>query len=636
MQTESFVAWALDDSRTRDERYTVEVLVEQGIRHWNSQRKIYRDTSFEESYAKSRERKLNPAYQPDYDEDGLRKTAESLADLKNWWPGGHAIVSLAPLRFFPSLEWVWIHNFGGTDLSPLTDLPLLRKLLLGPLGTDFGCPCADYTPLARCASLRELTLGFGCVWPDFNHFGDLQQLELLEISGNLLALPRGLVFPRVRRAKLYCRPLYARSVTDLPQLPACEFLTLQGVERLDGIEQMPSLRNLILEGHCESFAPLTALKHLTFLNVVVQDRRDPALLPRDVTPIAQLPELRVFQIGPRFKVYPDMPRDYLPLAEARALREIEVRHCPPVQMEVASIQAGLPPWDDVFLLETARPLGPLTLIIAPHAMHPTRREEQLDPDDNGLIDVGLREAESRWVSRFAAETISARLGVADWGEIRANAACRILQLRIESYGIVERLPEIVDATREVIARLRPDYYASFGIHLRIRPAALTPAQQAVEDRLQRERYDWESEEQAREQAEYLERLHEFELKKQQGLEIDPADFSPPPPGEYKPAKTPAGAGPADDEADQDEADFSNADYNDGDDDIAVAADEEPDVPILEDYQHPLAAEYLCAGTILLDEMWLYAHLAGIGCHLMQRQPDREIAEEPKPGDQPTA
>ena len=29
-------------------------------------------------------------------------------------------------------------------------------------------------------------------------------------------------------------------------------------------------------------------------------------------------------------------------------------------------------------------------------------------------------------------------------------------------------------------------------------------------------------------------------------------------------------------------------------------------------------------------MWINAHLAGIGCHLMQRQPDREVTEEPKP------
>ena len=108
MATEAFVDWALDDARTREQRYTVEVLVEQGIRHWNSHRKIYESEPFENSYARSRERKLNPAYEPFYNEEGLRKTAESLADLKNWWPSGHTITNLDAVRFFPSLEWVWI------------------------------------------------------------------------------------------------------------------------------------------------------------------------------------------------------------------------------------------------------------------------------------------------------------------------------------------------------------------------------------------------------------------------------------------------------------------------------------------------------------------------------------------------
>ena len=626
MDTEAFLAWALDDARTLDERLTVEVLVDQGIRHWNSQRKIYDSESLDEYSARQRERKLNPAYRPFYTEEGLRKTAESLADLKNWWPSGHCITNLEAIRFFPALEWVWIHECGAADLSPLARLPALRKLLLGSLGSDFGCgPCEDFTFLARCANLREITLGFGANWPDFTGFDRLAELELLEISGNLAALPRGLTFPNVRRAKLYCRPLYARNVDDLPHLPACEFLTLCGAERLDGIEKMPGLRNLVLLGHYRSFAPLGALQHLTCLTVEPDDHRDIEKIPRDIGPIAHLPQLRFFKIGPRHNCFLDMPRDYAPLAEAPALRELIVQNCPPVEMEVAAIRAGLQPWDDVFLRPEPRPLSPLRMVLAPHQQNPSRHKEQPDPGETGLIDEGLRDCEGRWVRAFAHRIISERIANGDWGTLGASGLNRSLNLTIESFDVVERLPEIVEATREVMARLRPDYIASFGVHLKVAPSKLTPEQQAVEDKWRDEQEEIEYEQQRREHAEYLERLHEFELKKQQGLEIDPDDFSPPEEG------APSEKVPVDAEK-EDDPDFDlgeNDDDEEGEGDIAIATDRDPEVDWLDEDDHPLSSNYLCAGAITLEEVWFYSHFRGIACHLMRREPDREIPQEKK-------
>ena len=196
-------------------------------------------------------------------------------------------------------------------------------------------------------------------------------------------------------------------------------------------------------------------------------------------------------------------------------------------MEVASIQAGLPPWDDVFLREEPRALGPLQMVLAPVAKQPAR-DEQYDPGDDGVIDLGLRDSESRWVQHFAHRHIAERVQNPDWGTISVSGPHRHLNLTIESFDIVERLPDIIQAAREVLARLRPDYRGSFGVHLRVKPPQLTPAQQELEDRLQEKRDEWEREQHRREQTEYFERLHELELKKQQGLEIDPAEFSPTP------------------------------------------------------------------------------------------------------------
>ena len=41
MNSESFILWALDGARTVEERFTLELLVEQGVSYWNAQHKIY-------------------------------------------------------------------------------------------------------------------------------------------------------------------------------------------------------------------------------------------------------------------------------------------------------------------------------------------------------------------------------------------------------------------------------------------------------------------------------------------------------------------------------------------------------------------------------------------------------------------
>ena len=79
---------------------------------------------------------------------------------------------------------------------------------------------------------------------------------------------------------LSCQPLGARDLRGLPQLPACEILGLTGVERPEGIEAMPGLRNLTLTGKVRSFEPLTALSKLTEFAHVGDE-------PLDVEPLEQ-------------------------------------------------------------------------------------------------------------------------------------------------------------------------------------------------------------------------------------------------------------------------------------------------------------------------------------------------------------
>src|SRR5450432_50306 len=268
MNTEAFIHWALDDARTVEERYTVELLLELGIGRWNAKHNLHHYPGIEERMEKNRQRALNPAYEPDYSETEVRRAAEIFAGLKTWWHSrsheDRPIRDLKALAFLTQLEEVQLHNTEVADVSPLAELPDLRHLQFG------SSKCGDFRPLARCARLRHLDLilyqqwwQMTTHWPDVSGLEKLAELETFLFTGNLLAFPRGLVWPGVKTAALKCLPLAARSLRELPQFPACEFLTLDGLETLDGIEAMPRLRNLKIETDTRSYEPLVALRHLT-------------------------------------------------------------------------------------------------------------------------------------------------------------------------------------------------------------------------------------------------------------------------------------------------------------------------------------------------------------------------------------
>jgi len=617
MDSEAFIHWALDDARTLDERYTTELLVAQAVDWWNSRHKIYNRESFEARMERSRQRALNPAYEPQYSEDSVRKAAEEFPRISMWLNTGglndRPIRDLQAFRFLPNLDQLWVCG-EITDLSPLTEIPRLRILHLT------SAQCEDYTPLARCSQLRELHLTHwrpyfksAPMWPEFAGLDKLDQLENLLLEGNLLAFPHGITWPKVRTGVLRCQPLDARSVRDLPQLPACEILTLAGVENLDGIEAFPHLRNLTLETNVRDFAPLAALNHLTTFICH-------AFEPLDILPLARLPSLHyaVFDARFQFVASPARLRDFAPLGKAPKLRELIVENCPPVALEVAAINATLPAWDDVLLAPSPRPLPRLRLIVAPGEKFPQHPDIQLDPEDCGLADDGMRQCEGRWVSRFVAGNISAKLGCADWGTAEADGKMRRVSVTIEAFAVVEKLPQIVEAVRESLAALRPDYLAVVHIWLKEPKLQMTDAQKQLLAQFQTEQDEAEYERRQREQAEYLERLHEYELKKQLGEPIKPEEFAP---GDQEPLPPP----PWEREPEEDEDDDDNSGTG------GVKVKEKPDPPPYPwDDEHPLADNYRLWAHLTLDALWVYPHHRDLAVYLMGREPDEEIPEEKKP------
>ncbi len=625
MDTEAFVRWALDGARTVEERYTTELIVEHGVSCWNSRHGIHRTETFEAMSERKRQRAYNPAYDPRYSEQAVRRAAEAWPEIKSWSEHcGHddrSIRDLQVLRFLTELEEVHLHGCEVDDVSPLAELPRLRSLHFS------SSTCRDLRPLARCAALRDLQLKLIRHWPDVRGIADLPEVEMLLLEGNLLVFERA-IFPKVKFANLKCEPLEARNVRDLPQLPACEFLSISGIESLEGIEAFSRLRNLTLETPTESFEPLVGLPHLSCFTA-----RDHE--PLEVTPLVRVPKLQFlcFNTWNKTRLKPVRPRDLAPLVEAVSLRELEVIGNPLLETEAAAIQAGLPSWDDLYLLPEPRPLPPWRLLAWPPQKIPRGPEVNRMPGEPELVDLGLRERELRWAERFLRRAITQKLGTSDWCEPPTDHSYhqhytphivsptyRSISVEFHSYGLLDKLPLVVEAMRESLARFRPEYRIHLWIRLKVPKRVPTPAQMELEKKFHEEQEEAEWERGVKEREEYLERLHRYELKKQEGSKVKPEDFAP---GEREPLP-PAPWDTEDDEEEEDEAENDA----DGDSDIGVREKSEPPFS-WEDDEHPLADNYNLMAQFTLTECHVFNRDKSIAEYLLHRPCDEVIEDEKK-------
>ncbi len=618
MDTEAFIRWALDEARTVEERFTLELIVEQGMSYWNSQHKIYKLHNWEARVELERQRSLNPAYQPKFSEKDVRHAAECLPLVKSWWiTRGYQERQIRDLKAFGFLTELEDFKMGceAEDISIFATLPKLRVLHFS------SSECEDFSPLAECRQLRDLGLtlgksGFrvGTHWPNVKGLEQLQQLETLSLSGNLFAFTPGLCWPNVRTASLHCDPLPTRSVGELPQLPACEFLTLAGVERLDGIEKFPRLRNLTITGETRSFEPLTALKELTALACN-------GIGPLEVRPLTRVPKLQCLTFTGNYEFNLAKPplRDYSPLADAPVLRELVVVGCPPVDEEVKTLRALLMPWDDVLLATKPRPVPPLRLVVAPHNKGcPRHHEPVLEPDDHGLPDLMLRKFQGNWVGRHLFKAISKKIGCEDWGTASGDCVYRTFTIEIHAYALVEKSREIVDAARAALASLRHDYVGMLWIRLQSPVLVATPAQKELEAQFQKEQDEAQWERDQKDRQDLLERQHRIDLKKQLGETIKPSDFVVPP-------QTPMPPAPWERDEDAEDDDENGA----GSGGIAVKEKPEPP-PNPWDNEHPLADQYSMMATLTREELWVHPRQRDIAVYLMKQEPDLVIPEDPIP------
>lgn len=628
---DDFKHWALDPARTNDELFTVELLIEWGRVAWGWKHQNPKPFDYPGKAAREEERKMNPAYRPELNPEWLDATVECWAELKMLY-GQHykdrPVRDLAALRFFPHLEKVTLDPGELVNMAPLAGLRGLQQLTFREENDHPRHLLEDLAGLRGLPQLAEVTLSLRTPWPDLSALADLPALRMLSVHANLQALREVPRLPRAEVVRLdadfhYRTPV--RSMRDLPEMPEVRQLTIASIASLEGLERCPKVQNLDLEGPYRDLAPLAGLTELTFVKLTGEQFMD-------LAPLARAPRLR------ELVLVRERPLDVSVLAEAPELREVRVERCPVLATEVSALNAALLLWAGDFSATPPRPLGELRFYTYQPQHEEVKALQQIERAPAGKDrldayggDAALAKAEDRWFVAKAQQRMDALLGE-EWGVLDENWGPGRMHVTIRRYRDVMRFREVVQLLRELSAesRFAWNYMVSVEPHgdmsedLRTIRKRQNPGgwlEEPIDP--EEERENWESfRRERRKRREYLEREHRLNLQRQQGLEIDPEEFSPRAEPPAPPQKTTAGGNPAEDDEAEDDTGFDN-----GDDDAGGLAIPPPD----DENQSDLARKLHFIVTLTEEILWVTSHMEENAAYIYGEEPVNwhELPEPPE-------
>lgn len=647
-----FSQWALDDSRTSEERYLIFLVCEacrllEYLRKPIEYQREHIFKSLPQQFWK--ELYLNPLLLPDIGPGDTERAARMAEFLTKFSPNAdHEKRKLgdagAVLRFFPALEVVAMGSTAIKDLSFVASLPKLRCLQL------FSGVLENLEPLRGCAALRELSLGFTgagpphftppVYWLDAQPLGALKGLKKLTIYPNP-AILKGLSFPALTSADFSGGNCVQPDCTHLPDMPQLRLLKLDGVQSLRGISRFPQLRHLKISGPLRDWGDVSMLKELDCLEVDTQDG-----WPRDVMPLTTLPNLLWVRFGG------EIPRNYWPLGQSPRLREVSMGNVPSVQLDVQAVNAGLASWDGIFALPELRPRAPLRFVAAewgydPGVLPPSPQE----PGPEFLQHPKLFHLERLWMqSRVdqALRTVIGNEGLGDRSHLSTYEGSweRSASIDLTTLEAAKRLPQVLEAAREALAASPHEWRCSVAVDLRLTEMEMTEQQKKWLRQIEEEgnRDDDDSEDRVNRyrltQQHIIETQFRLRASEEDGDELDPEDFVPPedirPDAGCRGKLVPAGTSGEDEQ--EDNPDFSlkpfdeqeqNSDNDDDDHDVAIAPSPEPPEHFWEDpYRHPLSESYRIYATLTLDTFFYNGNNLATVQQLLDRRPDEYHAKPP--------
>lgn len=626
-----FSRWAHDAARSADECYTIWLICE-SARYLDHAFRVkvdrcapFRPTPLE--YYK--ELFLNPGLVPSFSEEDTETVARMIPHMEKFphhLPGHHEFRpfrDVGALRFCTALVELELYVTEISDISVLRCLPALRSL-----GLHSG-ELTDLSPLADCTGLRTLSLQLiGPTYPSFApplHWCDasplaaLQNLETLVFYPNAAVLT-GMCFPKLTIATLGCGSTVQRDCAFLPDMPALRQLNLNGVESLNGISRFPELRSLNISGPLRDWGDIAALPKLKCLEVGTL-----CGWPRNVAPLTAMPDL----LWVRFTG--EIPRNYWPLTGAPRLCELDAPNCKSIELDVQAINAALTPWDTVFATIPPRELPPLRLL----AMDPRNYPRLPETPHQDCVDspvLFLREL--CWMHRKASNAVNTLIGDKDASSgFRAPASYitqRCLSITLYMIESAQRLPEVLDALRQAMARSPHDWHFSFGIHLRVPRHKWGPERQRWWDKLRS--YDVDDDDPDRIKRWRMQQQHIIDSKfrvrsaEEDGETPDPEDLRPPDEIRPEPYRRPVvniSGDSSKKDADFTLKPFDEQEQNDDSDEeggTSVDTDDDPPDWFCEDPDgHPLADSYRFYGLLTFDTFYIQSNLVGTAESLLGKK-----------------
>lgn len=516
-----FVRWALSPERTIDEAFWAEILVEHALPVWKRNHKI--ETPYErweEKRERYRKRRLNPAHRAVLSEVDVMRAAEvmpTLTELDHMARGDdRTFHDLSGLRFCPALKTL---KLGTVELLSLDDLRLLPELESVWLQDDI---LEDFSGLAQCKKLKDVHFWIGFPWPDLRSLAELPELEEITMHANLPALRGVGCLRKMRRAKLWGLDGGRAPLPDATWLPDMPLLKEATFERMSGLRGIGKFGELVELTVCGPFKDLSPLAECPAEKLTVYGERY-----HDVSPLARMPRLRVLEFNREF------PLDYTPLLDAPLLRDVVNLDDRADKLELAALNAALGSWEDECLLSVPRSVSaPVFRVVDVK----TPAEPGFEPPEGSGDEMPkpVLFARAKWIAAWLDGAVTKWFGERSWGETRASefdAERFEIDLTVHSVEAAERLMELLDICRKALATLRERWV----VGLTVDPKSEWQRDpEEWKDDVQRELEDSISEAESRalrrrDYLAYLERLHIFKLRAEQGQTPTPEQFAVPDP-----------------------------------------------------------------------------------------------------------
>ncbi|GAA5483874.1 leucine-rich repeat domain-containing protein [Haloferula sargassicola] len=527
-EKDDFLTWATDPSRTVEELFGVELLVEQCMPLWNRKHGVQVSFDWEAIRLARKNRQLDPRYKPSLARRRLEQAAEVLDQLTSFSThvgDDRHLRDISFLRFCEKLDSLRLYHCEITDWSPLASRPQLLHLYVSD---DVA---RDLRAVGELVQLKTLTLRLATPWPRLDGLENLTRLTEFMFYGNVLAVNAIRALPGVRAAEFHHGSGFnvpLRSVADLPDMPELRRLRLENTDLLDGIGRFPHLLNLEIYGYLPDLAPLAGNVELTHLYLS-------GIQFADLNPLTSLTQLC------RITLRNDFPPDLTPLAELPRLHQIVVQSEAIVPPELDSLNALCAPWDEEFACDPPRKLDPLRLVVEKNR----KKDHDAEADFGGMPrdhgdDREMVISETNWFIRQANHRIDRVLGKG-WGAERETISgvhqCGHLYLRIRRRQDLDHLPAVVRTLRQLIASCRYPWQ----LDLLVEPLADYERDlDEIEDDYdseetfdpEREREEWEYRRRRQlERREYLQRRYQARLGEELGIEPvpEPGSAAAPPP-----------------------------------------------------------------------------------------------------------